>query len=439
MLTLGIVDLTSSRTKMFHLKTTTMKSTSTFSILFWINSSRAKENFAELFARITVNGKRVNISLKEKVLLHQWDKRKAKVKGNNQKAKQINHYLEVTRNKIFQSYVDLKSSGAIITAKTVKEKYLAEDKKFPTLQELIVYHNEKSRHILHYDTLRHYKTSQKYIMEYVNEQYKQNDYYLRDLNYGFMVGFENFLRSYISNHPQPTIGNNTTMKHIQRLRKMVTMAFHMEWIERDPFVRFKTKLIKKERDFLTKAELESIEKFTCSLDHLNLTRDLFIFIAYTGISHGDCMLLTKKDVVKGDDQNLWIHTKRKKTGTPVKIPLLPKALAVIKKYENTAHTVIHQKLLPKVLNQKMNLYLKEIAYLCKITKNLTSHVARHTFATTITLSNGVPLETVSKLLGHTKMATTQIYARVLEKKVSEDMGNLLIRLNISEEMAKKLN
>ncbi|HSP83975.1 MAG TPA: site-specific integrase [Gillisia sp.] len=416
-----------------------MKSTATFSILFWINTSRAKENFAELFARITVNGKRVNLSLKEKVLIHQWDSRKAKVKGNNQKAKQINHYLEITRNKIFQSYLDLKSSRAIITAQTVKAKYLEEDKKFPTLQELIDYHNEQSKHILHYNTQRHYKTSQKYIMEFVNEQYKQNDYYLRDLNYGFIVGFENFLRSYTPKHPQPSIGNNTTMKHIQRLRKMVTMAYHIEWIERDPFVRFKTKLVKKERDFLTKTELQSIEKFSCSLDHLNLTKDLFIFIAYTGIAHGDSMLLSKKDIVKGEDQNLWIHTKRKKTGTPVKIPLLPKALEVIKKYENTIQTELHFKLLPKLSNQKMNMYLKEIAYLCKITKNLTSHVARHTFATTVTLSNGVPIETVSKLLGHTKMATTQIYARVLEKKVSEDMNILRAKIKEKEINAENLN
>lgn len=416
-----------------------MKSTTTFSILFWINTSRAKENFAELFARITVNKKRVNISLKEKVLIHQWDNRKSKVRGSNQKAKQINQYLELTRNQIFQSYLDLKSSGAIITALTVKAKFLEEDKELPTIIELIAYHNEQMKHILHYDTQRHYKTSQKYIVEFVKKQYKQKDYYLRDLNYGFIVGFENFLRSYTPKHPQPSIGNNTVMKHIQRLRKMVTMAYHLEWIKRDPFVRFKTKLIKKERDFLTQAELESIEKFSCSLEHLNLTRDFFIFIAYTGIAYGDSMLLSKKDIVKGQDEHLWIHTKRKKTATPVKIPLLPKALEVIQKYENSPQAVVNGKLLPRLSNQKMNSYLKELAYLCKINKNLTSHVARHTFATTVTLSNGVPIETVSKLLGHTKMATTQIYARVLEKKVSEDMGNLLIKLKISNELDIKKN
>lgn len=408
-----------------------MKANSTFSILFWINTSRAKDNLAELFARVTINGKRVNISLKEKVFTDLWDKQKSKVRGNGLRAKHINQYIELTRQQIFQSYLDLKTSGGILTAEAVKGRFLREDETYPTLKELIEFHNENTKHILHYDTQRHYKTSQKYILEYVSKEYKKEDIYLRDLNYGFIIGFENFLRSYTPKHPQPSIGNNTIMKHIQRLRKMVTMAFHIEWIERDPFVKFQTKLVKKERDFLTQKELEELERFSCSRDHLNLTKDLFIFISYTGIAHGDTMLLTKNDVVLGEDQNLWIHTKRKKTSTPVKIPLLPKALEVIKKYENTSQAEVNGKLLPRLSNQKMNSYLKELAYLCKINKNLTSHVARHTFATTVTLSNGVPIETVSKLLGHNKMATTQIYARVLEKKVSEDMN--ILRAKIQKE------
>lgn len=143
------------------------------------------------------------------------------------------------------------------------------------------------------------------------------------------------------------------------------------------------------------------------------------------------MLLTKNDIVIGEDKNFWIRTKRKKTSTPVKIPLLSKALWVINKYKNTNQVEVTGKLLPRLSNQKMNFYLKELGYLCKINKNITSHVARHTFATTVTLSNGVPIETVSKLLGHTKMATTQIYARVLEKKVSEDMN--VLRAKFQEE------
>jgi site-specific recombinase XerD len=414
-----------------------MKSNQTFSILFWINSSRAKEDQAELYARISINGKRVNLSLKEKVPVSQWDNKRLKLKGPSAKARQINEYIEATRNDIFQSYKDLKSSGAHITAQAVKARYLGEDQKFPTIQELINYHNEKTKHILHKDTQKHYRTSQKYILLYVKKEYKKMDCYLRDLDYGYIIGFENFLRSYKPNHYQPSIANNTIMKHIERLRKMVTMALHMEWIARDPFVKFKPKHIKTDRDFLTEEELQRIGALSCPLERLNLVQDLFVFSCFTGIAYGDLMLLTKKSIMPGEDGKLWIVIKRKKTFNQVKVPLLPKAMEIIKKYENSIRAEITQTLFPNLSNQKMNSYLKEIAHLCEIQKNLTFHMARHTFATTVTLTNGVPLETVSKLLGHSKIATTQIYARVIEKKVSEDMGNLLIKLNLADELAKK--
>lgn len=406
-----------------------MKTSQTLGILFWINTSRAKGEKAELYARITVAGKRSNLSLKLKVNIQSWDSQKSRLKGKGSEAKQANEYLEVTRNKIFQSYMDLKAEGAIITAQSVKAKYLGEDKKFPTMQELISYHNNKMKHILHKDTMRHFETSQRYIKEYIEEEHKREDFYLKDLNYSFIIGFEDFLRSYKPIHYQPAIGNNTIMKHIQRLRKMVTMAYHIEWIDRDPFVKFRPKLIKKEREFLTQAELDRLEQLACSIERLNVVRDLFIFSCYTGIAYGDIMLLSEKNVTEGEDGNLWIITNRKKTGTPIKIPLLSKALEIIEKYRGEMRTSITGTLLPIISNQKLNSYLKEIAYLCQIKKHLTFHMARHTFATTVTLTNGVPLETVSKLLGHTKLTTTQIYARVVEKKVSEDMDLLRAKID----------
>lgn len=407
-----------------------MKTSQTLGILFWINLSRAKEEKAELYARITVNGKRCNISLKQKVKVDHWDSQKSRLKGKGRDAKQINDYLEVTRNQIFQSYLELKTKDALITAKAVKARFLGEDEKQPTMQELIDYHNNKMKHILHKDTMRHFKTTQRYIAEYIEEEYKSENIYLKDLNYSFVIGFEDFLRSYKPKHYQPSIGNNTIMKHIQRLRKMVTLAYHIEWIDRDPFVKFKPKLIKKEREFLTQSELTRLETLSCSVERLNLVKDLFVFSCYTGIAYGDIMLLTEKNIVKGEDQNLWIITNRKKTGTPVKVPLLSKALDIIETYRGARRTSITGTLLPIISNQKINSYLKEIAYLCQIRKHLTFHMARHTFATTVTLTNGVPLETVSKLLGHTKFSTTQIYARVIEKKVSEDMKILRAKIDL---------
>ena len=266
-------------------------------------------------------------------------------------------------------------------------------------------------------------------MEFVLKEYKTSDIYLRELNYSFLVQFDNFLRGYKLSRNKKRIGNNTIIKHMQRLRKMVTMAFHMEWIERDPFVKYKPTFIKKEREFLSKKELESIQDYNTDIERLNLVKDLFIFSSYTGIAYVDIMKLTKDNIVLGIDGDKWIITKRQKTNTPVKIPILDQAQYLIDKHKNNERAAVNGTILPSLSNQKLNSYLKEIADACKIKKNLTFHMARHTFATTVTLTNGVPIETVSKILGHTKIATTQIYARVIERKVSDDMNALKTLLN----------
>ena len=237
-----------------------MTSKQTFSILFWINSSRAKDNMAEIYARIVVSRKRVNISLKTKVDIKKWDKNKGRLKSKDQGSIQINRYIEQTRTQIFQSYMDLQANNESVSATSVKSRFLGKDEHHTSIKELIAYHNEKMQHVLNPATMRHFKTSQNYIMEYIQKEYKSKDYLLKNLDYGFIIGFESFLRSYKPKHYQPQIGNNTIMKHIQRLRKMVNMAFHMEWISKDPFVKFKPKIIKKERDFLTQNELERLEK-----------------------------------------------------------------------------------------------------------------------------------------------------------------------------------
>jgi site-specific recombinase XerD len=269
-----------------------------------------------------------------------------------------------------------------------------------------------------------YKTSQRYMLEYILKEYEETDIFLSKLDYSFVVGFEDFLRSNIPKAGQSKIGNNTAMKHIKRLRRMVTLAYHMEWVDRDPFVNFKMKIEKKEREFLTGEELQSIEDLNSSIERLVVVKDLFVFSCYTGISYSDIVELTSDNIVIGIDSNPWIMAERAKTGTPFKIPLLYQAQTLVDKYKDHLRTQSSANLLPKLSNQKLNSYLKEIADLCGIKKNLTFHMARHTFATTVTLSNGVPIETVSKLLGHTKLSTTQIYARVVEKKVSDDMALL---------------
>lgn len=401
-----------------------MRTSSTFSILFWVYGKRAVNNKANIYIRVTLNGKRVNISLKKKINIATWDEKLQRADGTDKDSRILNLYLNEVQSKVYRIYEDFKREEIPFTSQMVKAKFLGEDKTRHSFQNLVDYYNEKMQHKLHRNTMGQYKTSQRYMMEYILKEYKLTDIPLFNLEYGFIVGFEDFLRSYVPKSGQSKIGNNTAMKHIKRLRKMVTLAYRMKWIERDPFVNFKMKIEKKERGFLTDFELLSIEDLSSSIERLMVVKDLFVFSCYTGISYVDIVQLNEDNIVMGIDGSPWIMAKRVKTGAPFKIPLLPKAAILIDKYKDHYRTNDTSSLLPKLSNQKLNSYLKEIADLCGIKKNLTFHMARHTFATTVTLSNGVPIETVSKLLGHTKLSTTQIYARVVERKVSDDMALL---------------
>ena len=401
-----------------------MRTSSTFSILFWVYGKRAVNNKANIYIRVTLNGKRVNISLKKKINISTWDEKLQRASGTDKDSRILNLYLNEVQSKVYRIYEDFKRDEVPFTSQMVKAKFLGEDKTRFSFQNLVDYYNEKMQHKLHRNTMGQYKTSQRYMMEYILKEYKLTDIPLFNLEYGFIVGFEDFLRSYVPKSGQSKIGNNTAMKHIKRLRRMVTLAYRMKWIERDPFVNFKMKIEKKERGFLTDFELLSIEDLSSSIERLMVVKDLFVFSCYTGISYVDIVQLNEDSIVMGIDGSPWIMAERVKTGAPFKIPLLPKAAILIDKYKDHYRTNDTSNLLPKLSNQKLNSYLKEIADLCGIKKNLTFHMARHTFATTVTLSNGVPIETVSKLLGHTKLSTTQIYARVVERKVSDDMALL---------------
>lgn len=401
-----------------------MKSPNTFSILFWINASRAINNEAEIYARVTVDQKRVNISLKRKVNIDQWDVSKKRIKGNSTTARQINQYLDQAYTQLFQIYQNLKFQEIMITAQLIKANYTGNDEKSKSLLNLIDYHSKKIENTLAKGSIRNFGVTEGYLKKFLDKVKKTNDIFLKQLDYKFLCDFETYLSTYWPvGHPR-AMSQNTVMKHIQRLRKIVTLAYHMEWTHKDPFVRWKPVYEHKQREFLSENELSNMENFEFPIERLDRVRDLFVFSCYTGISYVDIMNLTENNIVMGIDGSNWIMTKRQKTNTPVNVPLLNKAEELINKYKNHPMTEVTGSMLPIITNEKLNQYLKEVAFYCGIKKNLTFHMARHTFATTVTLSNGVPIETVSKLLGHTKIATTQIYAKVIERKVSDDMQQL---------------
>ena len=418
-----------------------MRTSNTFSILFWAYASRAKNNQAGMYLRITVNGKKVNISLKYKVDLQIWDSNRQRAKGNSAAARELNQYLDQVHAQIVQYYHDLKFKGQLITADLIKAEYLGESDNAKTLQNLLEYHTKKIEKTLATGTIRNFGITQGYLNKYLNNVLNTSDVYLKELDYKFICDFANFLYCFWPKGHPKAMGNNTVMKHIQRFRKIITLGYHIEWLDRDPFVRWKPSYEKRERPFLTENELANIESYYFPIARLERVRDLFVFSCYTGIAYVDIMNLTQDNILKGIDGEDWIFTNRHKTKSSVKIPLLAKAKDLIIKYQNHPMTQVTETLFPVITNEKLNLYLKEIADAVGLNKNLTFHMARHTFATTVTLSNGVPIETVSKLLGHSKIASTQVYARVVERKVSEDMQILMNKIDVSNvnKVKDKLN
>lgn len=401
-----------------------MRTSKTFSIRFWADTRNAQNNQALIYLRLTVNQKRLSLSLKRRVSIDLWDAKNQRLRGNSNEAKQINQYFEEVRTQLFQIFRDLKYNDELITAQKIKSLYCGDNQNSRTLSELIEYHSKKIENTHAAGSIRNFAVTEGYIKKYLLRDKKTTDVYLKQLDYKFLCDFERFLHAYYPKGHDREMSHNTVMKHIQRLRKMVTLAYHLEWLDKDPFRRWKMTFEKKERDFLTANELSNIETYEFPIERLERVRDLFLFSCYTGLCYADIRNLKEDRILVGMDGNDWVITHRQKTKTKVKIPLLTKAKLLLEKYNGHPMTVISETLFPIITNEKVNLYLKEIATGIGIKKNLTFHMARHTFATTVTLSNGVPIETVSKLLGHTKVATTQIYARVLEEKLSNDMNAL---------------
>ncbi|MDY7396077.1 site-specific integrase [Aureibaculum sp. 2210JD6-5] len=389
--------------------------TSNLSITFWQNVSKKKRGNAPLYARITTNGKRLEISLGRSIPIKSWSKTTKRMIGRSKESHSVNAHIEQVYLKLLECQRRLNLEKKTITPHAIKTYYYQDSNDQKTLMDLIDYHNRVMLNVIKPSTLSHYFTTKKYLIQFMERHMNSKDINLNEISFEFLSDFEAFLRK------KSKLNHNGVMKHLTRLKKLINLSIKLEWLIKSPFINFKIKFIKKEREILNKSELVAIENATFDRSCLEVTKDMFIFSCYTGLSYIDIKQLNINQIVKGNDGGLWIKTKRAKTNIPVKIPLLNRAHDILNKYSNYAGIIPSDAVLPIYSNQKTNQYLKDIADILDIQKRLTFHVARHTFATLITLSNGVPIETVAKLLGHTKLTTTQIYARVLDDKISKDM------------------
>ena len=407
--------------------------TNTFGVIFYLRKYKINNGISPIYARITVDGKRVDVSVKRSIEEKNWNGDKGMAKGSRDEIRALNGYLEQVRAGIVACYQEMMLQKKLVTAEAIKSKFIGNDRKEYTLCKMVEYHNTNMKDSLTWGTMKNYSTTQKYIQRFLKAKFATSDMYLSELTYKFIADFEYFLRNYKPLDHHKPLANNGVMKHIERFRKMINMAIRMEWLDKDPFAAYQQKFEKVERDFLTKEELASIEMRDLAIVRLQWVRDLFIFSCYTGLAYIDVMQLTPANITIGIDGEYWLYTNRQKTSNPVRVPLLPKALEIIDHYKNHPRALAMGTLFPVISNQKLNSYLKEIADLCKIRKHLTFHLARHTFATTVTLTNGVPIESVSKMLGHSTITTTQIYAKVIERKLSDDMRNLKAKLAETKE------
>lgn len=402
-------------------------SRNTFSILFFLHRSKSNKNQEHpIYCRLTVKGKSNEFSTQIWLKNEKWNPSGGKVIGTNEFAKTSNYALSTIKNSLMQIRADLQSKGKLITAKNVINIHLGKSEKNYTLIELLEYFNEKHvKKLIGKDyavgTYNRYKTSQEHIKHFIQYKYKVNDLLLSELSYSFATDYEFYLKTV------QECSHNTAVKYIKNLKAVLNFALSQEWIENNPLNRYKAKLDRIEKEYLNESELKIIESKEISNSRIDEVRDIFVFCCYTGLSYSDVEKLTKQNIVIGINGQSQINIRRTKTDVTAKIPLLDKAKAIIQKYSTHEECIYHNKLLPVKSNQKHNAYLKEIADICNLTKKLTTHIARHTFAT-LMLTKGASIETVSSMLGHTNIKTTQIYGKIIAEKVTFEMESINMKI-----------
>jgi site-specific recombinase XerD len=351
------------------------------------------------------------------------------MRGNSEEARSINSLLDFTKNQINEIQFELLKDNITLNIEEFKNRLLGTKVRERMLIPIFKEHNSKIKELLGIEyapgTLERYETSLKHTSNFLFWKYNITDINIDKIDHAFIADYEFYLRTVRK------CANNTAVKYIKNFNKIIKLCLANDWLDKNPFANYKSKVKEVERVYLSEGEIQNIINKDFKTERLSLVRDIFLFSCFTGLAYIDVKNLTKSHISIGIDGDKWIFTHRQKTETASKIPILSVKQMIIDKYENHPQSVYEEKLLPILSNQKMNAYLKEIAAVCEIEKELTFHIARHTFATTVTLTNGVPIESVSKMLGHKNLRTTQHYAKVLDRKVSEDMKILRDKFSLN--------
>jgi len=400
----------------------------TFSLLFYLKKPKNYTSGSmPVYLRITADGLLKEISLGRQWEPARWNAKSGKAIGSKEDTKKLNEFIDTVRSKVYNARLQLIEKNEAVTADELKKALTGEDRKVFLLLKVFDEHNEKMETLIEKKeyaegTLTHFKTTQRHLKDFIKWKFQRDDFELNKIDYSFISDFEYYLKKEVCAH-------NTAMKYLGDFKKIILVAMKRSLISKDPFMGYSLRRKDVDTEFLVEHELNAIMKKTFLTDRLNLVKDIFLFSCFTGLAYADVKKLKSSEIRIGIDGKKWLFIKRQKSTTPAPVPLLPLAIEILDKYKNHPKCVADEKPLPILSNQKMNEYLKEIADLCGIQKELTYHTARHTFATTVTLNNNVPIESVSKMLGHKSLKQTQHYARILNKKVSEDMQALTSKLD----------
>ena len=396
-------------------------------ILFVLKKNKSRNNgTAPIQCRLTYNHKRKQFATGQFINPKYWNSKNQEANPPDN-TKYVNSQLSLISQKLNQAFLLLQYKGEDFNVDDIYEQFFGRaTSSEKTILNAFEYHTNRMGKLVGIEvkqvSVDKFSQTLEHVKTFLVFKFKKKDYLLKELNLNFINEFEYYLKT--EKHFMP----NTIYKSIQRLRRVVRVAVAGDFIQKDPFVFHKIKKPRKQIVYLTQTELESLEKHKFSQVRLELVRDCFIFCCYTGLAFQEMTNLEAKNIIKGFDGELWIEMNRQKTNKKFSIPLLPKANDILIKY--TSYSDILHKLFPLISNQKFNSYLKEIAEIVGIDKNLTHHIARKTFATTVLLYNDVPMEIVSELLGHSKMSTTQDhYGKIVQKKISESMLKLNKKLS----------
>ena len=390
----------------------------TFNVLFLLRKYKNRMDQPQhIFVRITLNGRKVEMTTHLKCTLNDWDQKHRRVSSKTKEAQAINNLLTAIRSRINHIYYEQTLYGETTTPQAIKDAFTGADKKNHYLLELFQSHNQDIRKQVGASksktTYSKYEVTRKHLQRFLKTK-SLNDILLQRINYQLICEFEAYLKT------TAQCGHNTAMKIIQFFKRIIIIALNNGYIKTNPFLNYKIRIEKVDREYLTMDELRALMSKEIDIPRIELVRDLFVFSSFTGLSYIDLDNLKKENLFASFDGTTWIRINRNKTKETANIRLFDIPKMLIQKYAESHPTHIF----PRLSNQKVNSYLKEIASICGIKKNLTFHVARHTMATTISLSNGLPIETLAKVLGHANVRTTQLYARITDIKLSQDMQNL---------------